>query len=359
MLPVSYRVARQAPGPARHLDARARARGGDGVGDVPARPVRDALRLRRGRGADLGQRRWPSRRAARAHDPRRRRGHQRALRARARATSVGVRGPFGSSWPLAEAEGGDVVVVAGGIGLAPLRPAIEHADRRTATATGAVIAALRRALPRARCCSSSELERWREAGIDVEVHGRRRRGGLGRAGGARDEADPDRRLRGREDHGDGLRPRGDDALRRQRAPASAACPRSDIHVSLERNMKCAVGHCGHCQLAHRFVCKDGPVFPAGPDRDRCWGCGSCERRTRPRSWRSGSSPPATAASSRCSTSSTSWSRCPTQIEVAYFLEATRGDRRGPLRPLAGRGLDHHPARRRADPGGPRASRVGW
>ena len=36
-----------------------------------------------------------------------------------------------------------------------------------------------------------------------------------------------------------------------------------IHVSLERNMKCAIGHCGHCQLAHRFVCKDGPVFPVG------------------------------------------------------------------------------------------------
>jgi NAD(P)H-flavin reductase len=36
-----------------------------------------------------------------------------------------------------------------------------------------------------------------------------------------------------------------------------------IHLSLERNMKCAVGHCGHCQLAHKFVCKDGPVFPLG------------------------------------------------------------------------------------------------
>jgi NAD(P)H-flavin reductase len=34
-----------------------------------------------------------------------------------------------------------------------------------------------------------------------------------------------------------------------------------IHLSLERNMKCAIGHCGHCMLAHKFVCKDGPVFP--------------------------------------------------------------------------------------------------
>ena len=40
-------------------------------------------------------------------------------------------------------------------------------------------------------------------------------------------------------------------------------PLDSIYLSLERNMKCAVGHCGHCQLAHRFVCKDGPVFPVG------------------------------------------------------------------------------------------------
>jgi NAD(P)H-flavin reductase len=40
-------------------------------------------------------------------------------------------------------------------------------------------------------------------------------------------------------------------------------PMDSIYLSLERNMKCAVGHCGHCQLAHRFVCKDGPVFPVG------------------------------------------------------------------------------------------------
>ena len=46
----------------------------------------------------------------------------RDLRDASRATQLGVRGPFGSAWPLEEAEGGDVVVVAGGIGLAPLRP---------------------------------------------------------------------------------------------------------------------------------------------------------------------------------------------------------------------------------------------
>jgi NAD(P)H-flavin reductase len=38
-------------------------------------------------------------------------------------------------------------------------------------------------------------------------------------------------------------------------------PDDRIHVSLERNMKCAVGFCGHCQFGPHFVCRDGPVFP--------------------------------------------------------------------------------------------------
>ena len=37
-------------------------------------------------------------------------------------------------------------------------------------------------------------------------------------------------------------------------------PDRDIHFSMERNMKCAVGTCGHCQFGPYFVCKDGPVF---------------------------------------------------------------------------------------------------
>lgn len=40
----------------------------------------------------------------------------------------------------------------------------------------------------------------------------------------------------------------------------AGVPEEAIHLSMERNMKCAIGHCGHCQLGPMFVCKDGPVF---------------------------------------------------------------------------------------------------
>jgi NAD(P)H-flavin reductase len=45
-----------------------------------------------------------------------------------------------------------------------------------------------------------------------------------------------------------------------RALAARGLAESDIHVSLERNMQCALGMCGHCQLGGKFLCKDGPVF---------------------------------------------------------------------------------------------------
>ena len=41
-------------------------------------------------------------------------------------------------------------------------------------------------------------------------------------------------------------------------------PKERIHVSIERNMRCGVGHCGHCQLGPTLICRDGPVFPVRP-----------------------------------------------------------------------------------------------
>ena len=82
---------------------------------------------------------------------------------------------------------------------------------------------------------------------------------------------------------------------------------------------------------------------AGTRSSRCSRCGSCEMEPRADSSPSGSSPPATAASSACSTARTSCSRSPAQIEIAYFLEATSATVDGPVRPLARRGLDHDAA----------------
>ncbi len=171
---------------------------------------------------------------------------------------VGVRGPFGSSWPVAEAEGRDVVVVAGGIGLAPLRPVIHHL-RSNRERYGRVIVAYGGRSP-AELLYAEELGRWRasfELDLDVTV----------------DTAGPDWRGRvgvvttliGRADFDPANVTAfvcGPEVMIRFAAGALRAEGVDDesIHVSLERSMKCAIGHCGHCQLRELFICKDGPVF---------------------------------------------------------------------------------------------------
>ncbi|MGA8217654.1 MAG: FAD/NAD(P)-binding protein [Solirubrobacterales bacterium] len=173
---------------------------------------------------------------------------------------LGVRGPFGKGWPLTYAEGGDVVVVAGGIGLAPLRLAIKHliANRDSYRA----VAVLYGARSPDEMLWGSERQSWREAGIEVETTVDSAPGGWEGNVGLVTKLIPVAAFQG---------PRttamvcGPEVMMRfvSQALQDRDVPPDNIHVSLERNMKCAVGHCGHCQLAHRFVCKDGPVFPVG------------------------------------------------------------------------------------------------
>jgi NAD(P)H-flavin reductase len=182
----------------------------------------------------------------------------RALARVRRDMVIGVRGPFGSSWPVAECEGSDVVIVAGGLGLAPLRPAIysllarrEHYGR---------VVLLYGARGPADILYRSELEAWRRR-LDVDIavtvdHATAAwRGNVGVVPAllARAAFDPDHAaamLCGPEIMMrytiEGLRDRGMASDR--------------IWLSMERNMKCAVGLCGHCQFGPAFVCRDGPVF---------------------------------------------------------------------------------------------------
>jgi NAD(P)H-flavin reductase len=171
---------------------------------------------------------------------------------------VGVRGPFGVPWPMAAARGRDVVIVAGGIGLAPLRSALYCllADR---TAYSSVVLLYGTRSPQD-ILFRRELERWR-ARFDLEVHVTVDRGGSAWHGNvgvvtalipkapfvARNAlamiCGPEVMIRFT-------------ALELQRR----GVPDDRIFISMERNMKCAVGLCGHCQLGPWFVCKDGPVF---------------------------------------------------------------------------------------------------
>jgi NAD(P)H-flavin reductase len=173
---------------------------------------------------------------------------------------VGVRGPFGNTWPLKEAAGGDVVIVAGGIGLAPLRLALNHllANRDSYRA----VSLLYGARTPDEMLYPSELQRWREAGINVAVSVDSAPGDWDGRVGLVTTLIPDAGFEG---------PRttamicGPEVMMRfvSQALQDRGVPLDSLYVSLERNMKCAIGHCGHCLLAHRFVCKDGPVFPVG------------------------------------------------------------------------------------------------
>jgi NAD(P)H-flavin reductase len=174
---------------------------------------------------------------------------------------IGVRGPFGTTWPLEGARGGDLVIVAGGIGLAPLRPAVLYAlAHRDAYASVCLLVGARTP---GDLLYTPELERWRgrfdvEVGVTVDSaetdwHGRV--GVVTRLipGAAFDPAAATALVVGPE-----LMMRFTVAALLERGVA-----KERIHVSLERNMRCGVGHCGHCQLGPVLICRDGPVFPYG------------------------------------------------------------------------------------------------
>ncbi|MGH3077594.1 MAG: FAD/NAD(P)-binding protein [Gaiellaceae bacterium] len=173
---------------------------------------------------------------------------------------VGVRGPFGNEWPLAEAVGGDLVVVGGGIGLAPLRPAIRHALAHRDD-YGAVSVLLGARTP-GDLLFVDEVEDWRsrfDAEVDVTVdaaapgwHGRV---GLVTTLVPTAVVDPDSAS---------AFVCGPEIMMVYvvRALLERGLPLGRIWLSMERNMRCGVGHCGHCQLGPKLICRDGPVFRA-------------------------------------------------------------------------------------------------
>jgi NAD(P)H-flavin reductase len=171
---------------------------------------------------------------------------------------MGVRGPFGTAWPMAEAEGSDVIVLTGGIGLAPLRPAIYHLLNHRYD-YGRICIYYGARTPED-ILYRSELEKWRgqfDLSVDVTVDR-----ATGRWAG---KVGVVTRLVGR----GGFDPYhtiaivcGPEVMMRYGVKALAEAGVSDdrIYLSMERNMKCGVGFCGHCQFGHSIVCKDGPVF---------------------------------------------------------------------------------------------------
>lgn len=172
--------------------------------------------------------------------------------------ALGVRGPFGSSWPVEAARGRDVVFIAGGLGLAPLRPAIYHVlAHRELYRRVILLVGMRNP---AEILYRSLLDQWRERwDVQVEV--------------TVDRADST--WHGHVGVVPALLPRveldvthvtamvcGPEIMMRLAANALSVSgvALENIYLSMERNMKCAVGLCGRCQFGPAFICKDGPVM---------------------------------------------------------------------------------------------------
>lgn len=172
---------------------------------------------------------------------------------------IGVRGPFGTPWPVEEAGGKDVVIAAGGIGLAPLRPAIYHLlAHRERYGRIAVLYGAR--TPRD-MLYVSELEEWRarfdlEVAVTVDSAQDDWRGNVGVVTTLIPPA--------RFDAGNTVAMIcGPEIMMRfvVLELEKRGLDQAGIYISMERNMKCAVGYCGHCQFGPTFICKDGAVFP--------------------------------------------------------------------------------------------------
>jgi NAD(P)H-flavin reductase len=171
--------------------------------------------------------------------------------------TVGVRGPFGNTWPLHEATGRDVLVIAGGIGLAPLRPAVYevlHGRDRYGRLT---ILYGSRTPPD--LLYREELESWRSSGAEVDVTvdaaGSSWHGKVGVVPKLIAEARVDPEVTTAFVCGPEIMMHFT-----ARALLDGGMRADRIFVSMERNMRCGVGHCGHCQLGPTLICRDGPVY---------------------------------------------------------------------------------------------------
>jgi NAD(P)H-flavin reductase len=173
---------------------------------------------------------------------------------------VGIRGPYGTPWPMEEAEGRDLLIIGGGIGLAPLRPAIYHAmENRDEYERVIVLYGTRTPDD---ILFKSQLERFGARTdvtslITVDAADRGWQGSVGVV----------TRLIGRV----GFDPANSMAMvcgpeimmtvTAERLMEGYAMAPEDIYVTMERNMKCGIGVCGHCQFGPKFICTDGAVFP--------------------------------------------------------------------------------------------------
>ncbi|MEQ9300074.1 MAG: FAD/NAD(P)-binding protein [Cyclobacteriaceae bacterium] len=172
---------------------------------------------------------------------------------------VGVRGPFGTTWPIEKAKSKDILILAGGIGLCPLRPVIEHIlDHRDQYGEVNVLFGTRHP---DNIIYHSDIISWQSDSsinfqITVDHAFANWRGNVGVVTHLINKAifDPANTA---------AFLCGPEVMMRFGVYSclDAGVAEEAVHLSMERNMKCAIGFCGHCQLGPYFTCKDGAVFP--------------------------------------------------------------------------------------------------
>jgi NAD(P)H-flavin reductase len=182
----------------------------------------------------------------------------RAMGSVKRGAQLGVRGPFGSCWPVEQAAGKDILIVAGGIGLAPLRPVV-YAVLAKRQMFGRVCLLYGTRTP-VDILYIRELQKWGEREdlqtlVTVDRAGQDWTGNVGVVTTliAKAQFDPGNTV---------AMVCGPEVMMRFtiRELQKRGMGVNDIYISMERNMKCAVGFCGHCQFGPTFICKDGPIF---------------------------------------------------------------------------------------------------
>jgi sulfhydrogenase subunit gamma (sulfur reductase) len=172
---------------------------------------------------------------------------------------LGLRGPYGTGWPLHDARWKDVLVVTGGLGCAPVTGAIEYLFRRRGNYGRITI--LHGVKKPADLVQQERFESWRrepdtQVLLTSDQPDRAWHDHIGVVTELFEEVaiDPGRTI---------VFMCGPEVMMRfaVRILQERGVSMDRVFVSLERNMKCAVGLCGHCQFGPEFVCKDGPIFP--------------------------------------------------------------------------------------------------
>lgn len=171
---------------------------------------------------------------------------------------IGLRGPFGTAWPVRDSAGCDVLVVAGGLGLAPLRPAIYRLFAERAR-YGQIVVLYGTRSP-ADILFRREIERWRRR-LDITIEVTVDHADVGWHGHVGVVTRLIERAAFDPDHAVAL-VCGPEIMMRFAASAleAAGLAPESIHLSLERNMKCAIAQCGHCQFGPTLICRDGAVM---------------------------------------------------------------------------------------------------